>query len=72
MLSFSLIYWELTAIFAPELITVDLFELILSRGCAYTALFIAPNGYTRLSRPKPSRYGLGEIPIKIAKVHAAL
>ena len=52
MLAFHLLVWELYAIFAPEKIHIDIFELLKSQGCAVFFGFFGPEGKCKQSKNK--------------------
>ena len=43
-MAYNLLLWELTAIFAPEVIKVDIFDLLCKRGSLLQA-FVSPCGF---------------------------
>ena len=49
-LAFHLLLWELTAIFAPHHIRVDLFDLLLVRGGTIFNLYVIPEGQASVER----------------------
>ena len=61
MLAFHLLQWELFAIFAPQKMRVDIFNLLISYGCSLVFCFFDANGKCttdriRLSRKKKDRF----------------
>ena len=46
MLARTLIIYELVAIFAPQEISVDIYELFKTRGCLLFNAYCGPNGYS--------------------------
>ena len=46
MLARTLIIYELVAIFAPQEISVDIYELFKTQGCLLFNSYCGPNGYS--------------------------
>ena len=50
LMLYHLIQWELMAIFAPQEIKVDIFDLLCVRGGGFFQYFVHPTGHTLLER----------------------
>ena len=46
MLARTIMYYELVSIFAPEEITIDVFELLKTQGAFMFNSYCGPNGYS--------------------------
>ena len=44
MLAYHLLLWQLFAIFAPQLIKIDIFSILLSQGCSFFFCYFDPAG----------------------------